>query len=75
MNDGASLTDISSGLIPFGGNVWALAMDSGNYAFAGTAGGGVFRKRPMNYLGAGCSEPEASPLRQPRGPETHPCDK
>jgi len=42
-NDGASWTDISSGLIPVGGNVWALAMDSGNYAFAGTAGGGVFR--------------------------------
>jgi hypothetical protein len=35
--------------------------DSRNYAFAGTAGGGVFRKRPTNYLGAGRSEPEASP--------------
>ena len=37
-NAGASWTDISSG-----GNVWALAMDLGNYVFAGTAGGGVFR--------------------------------
>jgi hypothetical protein len=35
--------------------------DSGNYAFAGTAGGGVFSKRPMNYLGAGRSKAEASP--------------
>jgi len=42
-NDGGSWTDISSGLIPVGGNVWALAIDSRNYAFAGTAGGGVFR--------------------------------
>src|SRR5215472_11465865 len=42
-NDGAFWTDISSGLIPVGGNVWTLAMDSENYAFAGTGGGGVFR--------------------------------
>jgi len=42
-NDGGNWTDISSDLIPVGGNVWALAMDCGNYAFAGTAGGGVFR--------------------------------
>ena len=38
-----SWTDISSGLIPVGGNGWALPMGSGNYAFAGTAGGGVSR--------------------------------
>ena len=41
------MTEISgltcSGLIPVGGNVWALAMDSGDYAFAGTAGDGVLR--------------------------------
>jgi photosystem II stability/assembly factor-like uncharacterized protein len=29
-NGGASWTDVSSDLIPVGGNVWALAMDSGN---------------------------------------------
>ena len=29
-NDGASWTDVSSDLIPVSGNVWALAMDSGN---------------------------------------------
>ena len=38
-----SWTDISSGLIPVGGNGWALPMGSRNYAFAGTAGGGVSR--------------------------------
>ena len=42
-NDGDNWSDISSGLLPPGGNVWALAIDSGGYAFAGTAGGGVFR--------------------------------
>ena len=37
--------DVSSGLLPPGGNVWAVA--SGNaykgFAYAGTAGGGLFR--------------------------------
>src|SRR5262249_7747662 len=42
-NDGGIWTNISSGLMPVGGNVWALAVDSGDYAYAGTAGGGVFR--------------------------------
>ena len=42
-NGGASWTDVSSDLIPVGGNGWALPMGSGNYAFAGTAGGGVSR--------------------------------
>ncbi len=42
-NDGDNWTDISSGLIPLGGNVWALAIDTAGYALAGTAGGGVFR--------------------------------
>src|SRR5262245_19041580 len=42
-NDVDIRTDISSGLISVGGNVWALAMDSGDYAFTGTAGGGVLR--------------------------------
>lgn len=61
-DDRASWTDINSALIPVGGNLWAVAMGSGNCPFAGTAGGEVFRKLPMNYLGAGRSEPEASPL-------------
>ena len=42
-NDGDDWSDISSGLIPAGGNVWAVAIDSASTAFAGTAGGGVFR--------------------------------
>jgi photosystem II stability/assembly factor-like uncharacterized protein len=42
-NGGESWLDISGGVIPPGGNVWALAIDSENYAFAGTAGGGVLR--------------------------------
>jgi photosystem II stability/assembly factor-like uncharacterized protein len=42
-NDGDLWTDASSGLLPPGGNVWAVAIDSGGFAFAGTAGGGVFR--------------------------------
>jgi len=32
-NDDASRTEISSGLIPVGGSIWARANDSGNYAF------------------------------------------
>ena len=59
-NDGASWTDISSGLIPAGGNVGALAMDSGNYAYAGTAGAGVFRSVRSTTHGAGDSETKAS---------------
>ena len=31
-NDGGIWTNISSGLMPVGGNVWALAVDSGDYA-------------------------------------------
>jgi hypothetical protein len=42
-NDGASWTDISSGLIAVGGNAWALAMVREVIAFAGTAGDGAFR--------------------------------
>jgi photosystem II stability/assembly factor-like uncharacterized protein len=34
-NDGGVWTNISSGLIPVDGNVWALAVDSGDYAYAG----------------------------------------
>jgi len=43
-SDGDSWIDISGGVIPPGGNVWALAIGSGGYTFAGTAlGGGVLR--------------------------------
>ena len=41
-NDGDDWSDISSGLIPVGGNVWTVAIDAEG-ALAGTAGGGVFR--------------------------------
>src|SRR5262249_11125974 len=41
-NNGADWDDISSGLIPVGGNVWTVAIDAEG-ALAGTAGGGVFR--------------------------------
>jgi hypothetical protein len=42
-DDGESWSDISSGLVPTGGNVWSVAIDTTGYALAGTAGGGVFR--------------------------------
>jgi hypothetical protein len=42
-NDGENWSDISSGLIPAGGNVWTIAIDSAGTPFSGTAGGGVFR--------------------------------
>lgn len=42
-NAGDTWSDISSGLIPAGGNVWAVAIDAEGSALAGTAGGGVFR--------------------------------
>jgi hypothetical protein len=42
-NNGNEWRDISGGIIPVGGNVWALAIDSSANAFAGSAGGGVFR--------------------------------
>jgi hypothetical protein len=58
-DDGASWTDIGSGLIPVDGNVWALAIDSGNYAFAGTPGGGVFGSA-RSTPGASRSEPKTS---------------
>jgi photosystem II stability/assembly factor-like uncharacterized protein len=46
MNDADQWSDISSGLLPPGGNVWAVAtgeIASRGFAYAGTAGGGVFR--------------------------------
>ena len=58
-DDGASWTDIGSGLIPVEGNVWALAIDSGNYAFAGTPGGGVFGSA-RSTPGPSRSEPKTS---------------
>jgi photosystem II stability/assembly factor-like uncharacterized protein len=49
--DGDSWTDVSSGLLPPGGNVWALAIDSETFLFAGTAGGGVFRSMEPTVTG------------------------
>ena len=46
MNDADQWSDVSNGLLPPGGNVWAVAtrgIASGGFAYAGTAGGGVFR--------------------------------
>jgi len=42
-NDADSWTNASSGLLPPGGNVLAVDFGFGGRAFAGTAGGGVFR--------------------------------
>ena len=45
MNDADQRSDVSSGLLPPGGNVCAVAtggIASGGFAYAGTAGGGVF---------------------------------
>jgi hypothetical protein len=46
MNDATQWSNVSTGLLPPGGNVWAVAtraIASGGFAYAGTAGGGVFR--------------------------------
>ena len=45
MNDADQWSDVSSGLLPPGGNVWAVAtggIASAGFAFAGTADGGYF---------------------------------
>ena len=45
-NDADQWSDVSSGLLPPGGNVWAVATGAiafGGFAYAGTVGGGVFR--------------------------------
>jgi photosystem II stability/assembly factor-like uncharacterized protein len=42
-NDGDGWSNVSSGLLPPGGNVWTLGFGFGGRAYAGTAGGGVFR--------------------------------
>ena len=65
-NDGGNWTDISSGLIPVGGNVSALAMDSGNYAFAGTGGGGVFRSTQSTVPMRVVPTPRPRPTPAPR---------
>jgi photosystem II stability/assembly factor-like uncharacterized protein len=64
-NDGDNWSDISSGLLPPGGNVWALAIDSGGYAFAGTAGGGVFRS-VQSTTGRPTPTPRPRPSPPPR---------
>jgi hypothetical protein len=43
MNDADQWSDVSSGLLPLGGNVGDWGIASGGFAYAGTAGGGVFR--------------------------------
>ena len=43
INDAEGWSNVSSGLVPPGGNVWALAIDSEGFLFAGTGGAGVFR--------------------------------
>ena len=65
-NDGDTWNDVSSGLIPPGGNVWALAIDSANYAFAGTAGGGVFRSVEPTIPVRIVPNPRARPTPAPR---------
>jgi photosystem II stability/assembly factor-like uncharacterized protein len=66
-NDGDNWSDISSGLLPPGGNVWALAIDTGGYALAGTAGGGVFRSAQST------TEPRPTPPPRPSpGPSATP---
>ena len=64
MNDADQWSDVSSGLLPPGGNVWAVAtggIASGGFAYAGTAGGGVFRSVHSIAVVRGLSETEASP--------------
>ena len=47
MNDGDQWSDVTSGLLPPGGNVWAVA--TGGIAYAETVVGGVFRSvRPTS---------------------------
>ena len=65
-NDGDTWTDVGTGLIPVGGNVWALAMDSANYAYAGTAGGGVFRSARSTYAIRIFPRPRVRPTPAPR---------
>ena len=71
-NGGDSWIDISGGVIPPGGNVWALAIDSEGYAFAGTAGGGVLRSARSTR--AETFENRDLDQHHHLGPETHPCD-
>ena len=68
MNDADQWSDVSSVLLPPGENVWAVAtggIASEGFAHAGTAGGGVFRKRSIHCRGAGYFETEASPDASP----------
>ena len=64
MNDADQWSDVGGGLLPPGGNVWAVATEgigSGEFAYAGTAGGGVFRSVHSIAVVRGLSETEASP--------------
>jgi len=63
--DGDSWSDISSGLLPPGGNVWALAIDRPGFVFAGTAGGGVFQSAYPTVRLAPTPRPRPTPRSRP----------
>jgi photosystem II stability/assembly factor-like uncharacterized protein len=69
INDGDQWSDVSSGLLPPGGNVWAVAtggIASGAFAYAGTAGGGVFRSVRSTAAARLIPRPKARPTPAPR---------
>jgi hypothetical protein len=68
INEGNSWTDVSSGLIAADANVWALAIDSGGNAFAGTAGSGVFRSEQPTVRQNPIPRPRPSPMPRPTPP-------
>jgi hypothetical protein len=74
MNDADQWTDVSSGLLPPGGNVWAVAtggIASGGFVFAGTAAGVGISQPPIHCRGASrVRKPRGLAQRQHRGPES-----
>lgn len=69
INDGDQWSDVSSGLLPPGGNVWAVAINrtaSGGFAYAGTAGAGVFRSVRSTAAMRVFPKPRSRPTRAPR---------
>jgi photosystem II stability/assembly factor-like uncharacterized protein len=67
-DDGDNWSDISGGLLPPGGNVWAVAIDSEEFAFAGTAGGGVFRSVQPTVRSTPIPRPRPTPHPRPTPP-------
>ena len=68
MNDADQWSNVSSRLLPPGGIVWAVAtggIASGGFAYAGTAGGGVFRSvqstAAVRVIPRARPRPDASP--------------